>query len=417
MKKIVIIFGYNNTRIYDIKRLKTLCKNKFDADILLCKESIGMQDKEITPYVLQIDLEIKDDRIIQHQINEVDHYLQQHNLEPIACLPFSDRGIPLGTHFAKHRNLAHDDCERSYACIDKYTFRCLEANEPAPEWYKKPFFTRIFSYEEAEAIVRSKNRALFFKPTAEGNSRGCIEINSLDDLLHHKDNLAPYYQQGIIIEECIKDCDEYSFDGVNGNYVITEKKTSDGYYRVETQHLLPAPLPRDYYERLIEAGKIVARISGSDMGAVHNELFLNKTTGEVFCVEPNRRPAGLKLWDWIKVAYPETDNWDSWTSWAASIPYNNHNTDIPDFYVGCRMLQASACGTLIVDENSIASLKRREEIVDIVISKPNRSLVTSTLKDNSDFMGYIVCKSKSVIGLRNLLDTISKETLALCNFQ
>lgn len=287
----IIVFGYNNTRLYDIERIKKYCRESFDAELLLCKEEILKQDLAVTPYALSVNLEIKDISVIKGEINKIDHYLAENNLNPIACLPFSDKGIPLGSYYAKSKGLVHDGCERSLACIDKYHFRCLEAAENTPSWYKKPYFEQIFSFDEAVKIVNEKNRPLFFKPTKEGNSRGCIEINSMDDLIKNKTQLYAYFNQGVIVEECIKDCDEYSFDGVDGCYVITEKKTSAGYYRVETQHILPAPLEQRYYDRLIEAGKIVAKISGSNNGAVHNELFLDKITGDVYCVEPNRRPA------------------------------------------------------------------------------------------------------------------------------
>jgi len=414
MKDIVIIFGYNNTRLYDVERLRNLCKRSLNAEILLCKEKIAKQDSDLTPYTLQIDLEFKNKEIIERQMLEINRYLSKNFLNPVACLPFSDKGIPLGSHFAKQRGLVHDDCDLSFACIDKYTFRQLEAKAKTPEWYKKPFFKKIYSFGEAIKIITDKNFPLFFKPTTEGNSRGCIEIQSLDDLIKNKEILDNYFDQGVIVEECIKGFDEYSFDGVNGCYIITDKKTSNGYYRVETQHIIPAPLNPGHYSRLIEAGKIVAEISGSLNGAVHNELFLNKETGEVYCVEPNRRPGGLKIWDWIKIAFPGVDNWHSWVSWAANKKRNYIYPINNKYYVGCRMLKSPIDGMIsTINREAKNLLEDNEHIIEIVFSKNEGHAVTSTLKDNSDFIGYFVCRAKTINDLNILLSKVEQEALKL----
>lgn len=418
MKKIAIIFGYNNTRLYDIERLKHLCKTLIDADIMLCKEEITEKDIAITPYTLAINMEIKSTNIIKQQIEEINHYIALHDLHPIACLPFSDKGIPLGTYYANNKGLCHDDCERSFSCIDKYTFRALEAEADTPAWYKKPFFTIVYSYADAEKIILEKNIPLFFKPSSEGNSRGCIEISTLEDLMHNKSILDRYFTQGIIIEECIQHCDEYSFDGVDGNYIITEKKTSQGYYRVETQHVLPAPLPEHYYNRLIEAGKIVAKLSGSLHGAVHHELFLNKRNGDVYCVEPNRRPAGLKLWDWVSIAYPGVDNWTQWIAWASGLKIPTTSPIKNQYHVGCRMLQATVNGVFTsVNTSELQKLLSQEDVIEINITKQPGSSVTSSLKDNSDFLGYVVCKSQSVDNLLSLLDRVEQNIMDALTLQ
>ena len=415
MSKLVIIFGYNNTRVYDIERLKKMCREMLGADIMLCKESITQVDLDITAHTLEVDLAKYDIENITHQMKLIDDYITSNKFTVIACLPFSDKGIPLGSYYARSKGLTHDDCEKSIVCIDKFEFRVLEKEAHTPSWYKKPFFKKIHTIEEARNCIHKSDAALFFKPVAEGNSRGCIEINSIEDLEENLEIVKTYLQQGIVIEECIKGCDEYSFDGVDGNYIITEKKTSQGFYRVETQHTLPAPLEGELYDRLIQAGKIVSEISGSNHGAVHNELFLNKKTGEVYCVEPNRRPAGLKLWDWISTAYPGTDNWSAWLNWAASKSNTNKIAD-NKYYVGCRMLQAPLTGTIQTINNNIKSkIQAMDGVCDIAVTKKEGQSVTNNLKDNSDFTGYIVCKSDTFKGLVSMLDLIERESAKIYN--
>lgn len=409
MKKLIIIFGYNNTRIYDIERLKKLCRDTLGAEIMLCKEHITEVDKKITSNTLEINLTNYDSESLKQQANEIDLYLSSNNFLVSGCLPFSDKGIPLGSFYAKHKGLPHDDTDKAIACIDKYSFRCLEKEEVTPDWYKKPFFKKIHTLNEAENCICTTPFPLFFKPIAEGNSRGCIEINSIEDLKANIEIINRYLLQGILVEECIKNCDEYSFDGVDGNYIITEKKTSQGYYRTETQHVLPAPLDNHLYERLLEAGKIVSAISGSKNGAVHNELFINKQTGEVYCVEPNRRPAGLKLWDWINTAYPNIDNWKAWLNWATG-KNNENELSNPQYYVGCRMLQSQKSGTIEKINHHIQThLQKMNNVCDIAITKKVGQSVTNNLKDNSDFIGYIVCKSKTIDGLLSTLNHVENE--------
>lgn len=404
MKNIVIIFGYNNTRVYDIERLKKLSHDILKAEIMLCKEEITSVDTNITPYTLKINLAQNDDESLERQLKEVDEYVSSHGFTVCACLPFSDKGIPLGSLYAKHKRLPHDNTERSIACIDKYIFRCLEKEAKTPIWYKKPFFKKIHTLKEAVECINTSTNSLFFKPVAEGNSRGCIEIKTIEDLNENIDIVNVYLEQGVLVEECIKGCDEFSFDGVDGNYIITEKKTSQGYYRVETQHILPAPLDAKLYERLIEAGRIVSEISGSKNGAVHNELFLNKLTGEVYCVEPNRRPAGLKLWDWIGIAFPGVNNWNAWINWAAG--RNNFTSfGAHQFYVGCRMLQANKSGKISkVNTEILEKIQNHSNVYDVSLTKSEGQSITSNLKDNSHFTGYIVCKSETIDSLRLLLD-------------
>ncbi|MBK2124653.1 hypothetical protein, partial [Fangia hongkongensis] len=57
LQDVVIVFGYNNTRIYDIEKIKLLCWERFKAVILLCKDDINDQDRLITDYTLQVVLE------------------------------------------------------------------------------------------------------------------------------------------------------------------------------------------------------------------------------------------------------------------------------------------------------------------------------------------------------------------------
>jgi hypothetical protein len=117
------------------------------------------------------------------------------------------------------------------------------------------------------------------------------------------------------------------------------------------------------------------------------------------------------LWDWIKIAYPEVDNWKDWVYWASGKDQTKSYPIKNQYYVGCRMLQAPKTGILEKIEVNAHRLPK-ENIVEIVITKPAGSQVTSLLKDNSDFIGYIVCKHKESDALRNLLDVLEESILS-----
>jgi hypothetical protein len=39
MKNVMLVIGYNNTRIYDVVKIRNLAKENHNAEIVLCKKS------------------------------------------------------------------------------------------------------------------------------------------------------------------------------------------------------------------------------------------------------------------------------------------------------------------------------------------------------------------------------------------
>ena len=412
MKPIVIIFGYNNTRVFDVKKIGELAKELFNASFVLCKDEITPEDIALTEYTLAIPLAFNDEKVLNQNTIILDEFLAKNHLRPIGCLPFSDRGVVMGSYYAKSKNLKYDDPKKGCGGIDKAIFREMEKTTQMPKWYKKPLFEKVNSYQQAEKIILNSEIKLFIKPTCEGNSRGCFAISNINDLHSYKDNLEKYWSEGVIIEECIQDCHEYSFESIDDFQIITEKKTTEGSFKVEIQHVLPAPLPMAAYSRLIIAGMEVGKIVGSSNGAQHNELFLHNS-GNVYCVEPNRRPAGMKIWDMIKVAF-DFDMYKAWLNWACggdvvtSYPVQNK------YFVGYRMLRSKKSGILEGCKVEVP-VDLQECIVEFEITKKIGSKVTNILKDNSDGIGYAIVKHEDINQLYLLLDKI--ETHIISNIQ
>jgi biotin carboxylase len=308
----------------------------------------------------------------------------------------------MGSFYAKSKGLRYDDPQKGLAGIDKSVFREHENSTNLPHWYKKPLFLKVNSFEEARDFIKKADRKLFIKPTCEGNSRGCFAVESINDLESYKEILEKYWLDGVIIEEYIQDCHEYSFESIDDFQVITEKKTTEGRFRVEIQHILPAPLTVCAYARLILAGKEVGKIVGSNNGAEHNELFLH-SQGHVYCVEPNRRPAGMKIWDMIKVAF-DFDMYKAWLNWACNGEIATNYPVQNKYFVGYRMLRARKSGTLENYEIEIEHLK--QYIVELQINKVKGAKVTNTLRDNSDGIGHVIVKHEDISQLYLLLDEI-----------
>jgi hypothetical protein len=90
---VVALFGYNNTRIYDVIKIKEILSSRYQAQLLLIKEGLTESDTLVTPYC--IDHRPEDPRVIE----SLKKYLTQNSLQLVGCLPFSDRGV-IGAAYA-----------------------------------------------------------------------------------------------------------------------------------------------------------------------------------------------------------------------------------------------------------------------------------------------------------------------------
>ena len=235
VQNVVALFGYNNTRLYDVQKIKSMLEKDFNARLLLIKEGITAEDLAVTPFCF-------DHKPEDPEIGPVlASFLEESNLKLLGCLPFSDKGV-IGAAFAsKYFGLFGDDSDSSPAMLDKSLFRKLEASIDLPsESYKKPFFS--IAKNEADLFLTLKNSGPYFlKPTSEGNSRGCMKIEKPEDILVWLKDNKGNLEKIVICEEDLSHNKEYSFDGVAGHYWITEKFTTTGPYKAEYQQVVPAP--------------------------------------------------------------------------------------------------------------------------------------------------------------------------------
>jgi len=325
-------------------------------------------------------------------------------------LPFSDPGTQLGALVAKNLNLPGPDLERVHAALDKFAFRQLEAAAPdTPASYKKIKSVKVSSLDEIQNLYQELNGKIFIKPTKEGNSRGCMDVKSAADCEIAWEQVGKYKSHGLVVEELIQDGVEYSWDHVAGHSWVTEKQTTNTNYRAEIQQIVPASLGHEIMCQIESAGKFIADLSGSQGGACHNEIFYLSKSGEVSAVEPNLRPAGMRIWDLAAIAFEDFDPWKSWILWAVGRDNSENNSLTQSCYAGIRMITANVEGeikSIPTDlPKEIISKNKNSEVLELVWSKRPGDKVTTDVKDNSDFIGYVIGKAEKYDDLIELLNT------------
>lgn len=398
-QKVMAVFGYNNTRSYDVAKIRTIVRNRIGAEVVLVKEGVDSADRDLAPYCL--DHPPQDPGIAE----VLRRYLTTERLELVGCLPFSDKGVIGAAHVSREFGLFGDDVESASAMLDKGSFRFMEKDLVLPaSLYKKPDYRVANTRAEVESFFLSHG-PFFLKPTSEGNSRGCMKIESMEDLeCWFLENPGVIFR-GAICEELLSLSNEFSFDGVAGKYWITQKFTTSGAYRAEYQHIVPAPLPPERYDATNELlGNVITSL-GSRGGAFHHEFFL-LPDGRAASVEPNRRPAGMWIWDLAGWAFEEFDPWMVWIERCAGREVAPGRL-IARRHAGVRGVISRASG--IVEEVRTADieteLSRRfgNNEFRLSVLKSRGDVVRSEPRDNSDFLAFVALRDRDPERLQSML--------------
>lgn len=407
MKNTVLVLGYNNTRVNDVQKIRQKAKTYLDAQTILCKKAPTNEDRSVADHVIDVGLDGS-----ETNVNIVINYCAELGLKIVALLPFSDPGTQLGAALAKRLELNGPTPEKVKSALDKGYFREQEANaKTVPLGYKKIKSEKVTSYEQLQNLYKNLHGKVFLKPASEGNSRGCINTAREKNLENAWSQVSKYIEGGVVAEELIDRGHEYSWDHVNGYSWVTEKKTTQNEYRAEIQQILPAPLNSKVAKLISNAGAFMSDLSGSNQGACHNEIFYIEETNNVIAVEPNLRPARMRIWDLAAIAFEDFDPWKEWLLWAVSKKNSTPNELIQNNYVGIRMIQASKSGTLekisTIDLDRIS--RNSVEVVELTWTKKIGDSITNVVKDNSEFIGFIIAKSKDYSQLVQTLPIICDE--------
>jgi predicted RNA-binding protein YlxR (DUF448 family) len=407
MKNVFLILGYNNTRINDVKDLREKANHFFSASLILCKPNPNLKDYEAADDVIDVGL-----ASTSENIGKVIQKISQKEMKIIGILPFSDQGTQLGASLAKELNLPGGNPDLIAAALNKYEFRQNERkNKLLPEFYHSIKSEKISSINELSNFFEKNNSNVFVKPMQEGNSRGCTIVKDKNDIPRAWQQVLIYASGGIIAEENITNASEYSFDHIAGYSWITEKETTQNEYRSEIQQIVPYS-ESDNLEKFKKAGEIAAQLSGSNNGACHNEFFWMKDENKVAIVEPNLRPAGMKIWNLASLAFENFDPWINWLSWSSGKENSKPKQLQRKFFAGIRMIEFPKDGKITKLPNSRLLLKSLQniypEVVDIKWDKNEGDLGRKVPVDNSDFVGHIIAKSIDVKNLKAVLKNACK---------
>ncbi|MEN9723665.1 MAG: hypothetical protein RJB38_1651 [Pseudomonadota bacterium] len=399
---VIAVFGYNNTRLYDVLKIKDIAWIRHRAQILLIKSNITDADREVTPWTLDHPPE-------DSQIGELlERYLKENHLRLMGCLPFSDRGVIGAASAAEFFNLPGDEVKTARGMLDKALFRTFERDLNIPsDQYRKPEIHVTSEIDEIRNFL-DRNGAFFIKPTSEGNSRGCKVIRSANDLSSWIEENPGILQCPVLCEELLGESGEYSFDAVAGYSWITEKSTTTGPFRAEFQHLLPAPIAEAKY---LGTQRLMADLTsslGSRGGAFHHEFFLLQD-GRAASVEPNRRPAGMWIWDLAQWAFEGFDPWSAWIDHAVGARSTEGTTRAlrPQAYAGVRAVIAKRDGIYRgVDESRLLSrieVLFSDQPYRLSLLKCPGDSVRSQPRDNSDFIALVATRHPDHTMLRSRL--------------
>jgi hypothetical protein len=398
-----IVVGYNNSRIYDVAKLRDICHREYRAAVVLVTEHAKPQDHAAADVVLVAPLGAVEGAVAVAPIAEE---LRRLDLRPVGVLPFSDRGVPLGACLARSFGLPGADPAQAAAGLDKRRFRRLEAAAPAhPPGYSPVRSWSVRTLPEFEAAVERLGGSAFVKPANEGNSRGCQVVSDIGMCRRAWAALAPYHDDGVIVEMLIENAREYSWDFVAGARWLTAKHTTQDRFRAEMQQIVPAPLDPRRVALLDRAGEHVRQLVSTDNGAFHNELFLRDNG--VVAVETNMRPGGMHIWDLARLAFADFDPWRMWLQWSVS-GVTRRIQPTPRAVAGTRMLRAPADGVVV----SVPDVPALAEALGIAVEHASFSAspmdpVSTDVSDNAGFVGEIILTAGDSTTLRDRLDRLS----------
>lgn len=401
MKDAILVLGYNNTRINDVRKIREKAQQYAGAITILCKKEPSEVDKSAVDLVIDVGLEQNEENLLT-----IMHFSKQNNIRIIGILPFSDQGTQLGAKLANHLNLPGANLNYIAAALNKHNFREKENAAHKPDGYVCVQAKKITSLQDLQSAFKEFNSALFVKPMAEGNSRGCIAIKQYEECEPAWDEVKKYLAGGITAEKLVENAQEYSWEYIAGYSWITEKMTTQTKYRAEPQHILPAPIAAAEEKLLHHGAKFMAEICGYNGCACHNEIFLLNTKDQVMAVEPNLRPAGGKLWDLSTHAFENFDPWALWIQWAIGSVDNTPKPLKQKCFAGMRFITARKDGKIKkINFDTLAKLTSliAGDFIELVWTKKPGDTVTSCPHDNADFLGYITAKSNEYHSLATLL--------------
>ncbi|MBP8533250.1 acetyl-CoA carboxylase biotin carboxylase subunit family protein [Streptomyces sp. MK37H] len=297
---ILLIVDYNLSRIDEVRHLRDHARERHGATVVLIRANPTRADHSIADEVIDLD-PLRDD------FTEMGEKLLGNRRERIrAGIVFSDNAVRSGAELLERLGVPIDSPQLAEGAFSKYRYRLGEARVAdllAAQRIMVPAFAEVLSLDQLKDFARCHPEGFVVKPAAEGNNRGVVVVGPGDDLTAAFAEVLPYLEGGVICEELIPYRREYSFDGLGSLTFLTEKISARGRYPVEIAQVLPAAVDEHERVTLERAGSQANWLVGQCDGPFHNEIKLSDDGLRAAIVEPNRRPAGMKIWSLARWVY------------------------------------------------------------------------------------------------------------------
>ena len=418
-KKYILIIDYNLSRFDDVKLMADYSRSFYRFDTILIRPNPSYLDSKISDHVIDLDPRL------EGFIQDAKEKLLPFSNHIIAGFAFSDNAVYFGAKLLEELGLEVDSASLAESAYSKIIYRQQENK------YKNllnqhhlfiPNFKVIHSINELIEFSEKHLQGFVLKPSCEGNNRGVMILRKGDDLNSALQAVKPYIHEGIICEELIPFEDEFSFDGIGHLNFITQKLSVKGKYPVEYGQIVSGNISSDIVELVSRAGTIANFLVGQYAGPFHNEIKLSLQTHQASVIEPNRRPAGMRIWSLAEKVFGV----NFYHLWLDRMIRKTLPKHLPASrrVAAIRMLGSPFKGTINLPEciirnpnllldKTISLLKKRiddgykMEWFDFRLNKKNGDDVTDEPRDNSDFLAQ-VCFSMDddAIDIRPLLNEL-----------
>ncbi|MGW1837898.1 ATP-grasp domain-containing protein [Streptomyces sp. NPDC002067] len=311
-----LIVDYNLSRVDDVRHMRRYARERHGALTTLVRARPGESDTRISDEV--IDLDPLDADFAERG----EKLLGPRRAEFAAGIVFSDNAVHSGAELLRRLGLRVDAPEPAEAAFCKLAYRDAERAGGAllsAQRVLVPDYTRVETVADLREFARRHPGGFVVKPAKEGNNRGVVLVRPGDDLDAAFAEVRPYVRDGVLCEQLIPYRREFSYDGLGSLSFVTEKVSAAGRYPVEVAQVLPARVSPAGHATLRRAGRLANWLVGQCDGPFHNEIKLSDDDTHAAVVEPNRRPAGMRIWSLASWVHG-VDLYEKWVDAAFGLP-------------------------------------------------------------------------------------------------
>ena len=338
---------------------------------------------------------------------------------------FSDNAVFYGAQLLERLGLSVDSAKLAHAAYSKIAYRQLEHQQKTmaeEQHILIPNFEIIYTAEDLKNFAMRNPEGVVLKPSCEGNNRGVMILREGEDWEKALESIHTYLKEGIIAESLISFEEEFSFDGLAHLNFITEKMTAHGKYPVEYGQIVRAHSAMSLNTLITQAGRFANFIVGQHSGPFHNEIKLSLSKKLAAIVEPNRRPAGMKIWNLAEKVYGT----NFYKLWIDSVVAEQLPVALPlaQGIAAIRMLGSPSDAVLslpdfisknpkLLFDEVLRLLEKRIsfssclEWFDFQLNKKNNDTLLKIPKNNADFVAQVCvyCRD-STIDIRAVLNEL-----------